>query len=157
MCNLLLCCWKRVFAMTSSFSWQNSVSLCLLHFILQGPPNHFSVYLKFCKSIILQKKLACFHVLVKKGTPLRDGGRGEHHLALRASWTHLLPFHLWREFVLGERSGYERGSEMTKWSLAGVLFSPWGEWKFHSEELGWCWEEGKGSAPSFISPPRKGI
>ena len=24
----LLCCWKRVFAMTSVFSWQNSVSLC---------------------------------------------------------------------------------------------------------------------------------
>ena len=27
MCSLLLCCWKRVFAMTSAFSWQNSVSL----------------------------------------------------------------------------------------------------------------------------------
>ena len=24
----LLCCWKRVFAMTSVFSWQNSISLC---------------------------------------------------------------------------------------------------------------------------------
>ena len=24
----LLCCWKRVFAVTSAFSWQNSVSLC---------------------------------------------------------------------------------------------------------------------------------
>ena len=23
-----LCCWKKVFAMTSAFSWQNSVSLC---------------------------------------------------------------------------------------------------------------------------------
>ena len=23
-----LCCWKRVFAMTSAFSWQNSISLC---------------------------------------------------------------------------------------------------------------------------------
>ena len=26
--SLLLCCWKRVFAMTSVFSWQNSISLC---------------------------------------------------------------------------------------------------------------------------------
>ena len=26
--EFLLCCWKRVFAMTSVFSWQNSVSLC---------------------------------------------------------------------------------------------------------------------------------
>ena len=29
----LLCCWKKVFTMTSVFSWQNSVSL---HFVLQG-------------------------------------------------------------------------------------------------------------------------
>ena len=27
-CSLLFCCWKMVFAMTSAFSWQNSVSLC---------------------------------------------------------------------------------------------------------------------------------
>ena len=26
--DLLLFCWKRVFTMTSAFSWQNSVSLC---------------------------------------------------------------------------------------------------------------------------------
>ena len=28
MCSLLLCCWNRVFAMTSTFSQQNSISLC---------------------------------------------------------------------------------------------------------------------------------
>ena len=28
MCSLILCCWKSVFAMTSVFSWQNSISLC---------------------------------------------------------------------------------------------------------------------------------
>ena len=28
MYSLLLCCWKRVFAMTSVFSWQSSISLC---------------------------------------------------------------------------------------------------------------------------------
>ena len=27
-CSLLLCCWKRVFAMTSAFSWHNSLNLC---------------------------------------------------------------------------------------------------------------------------------
>ena len=27
--SCLLCCWKKVFAVTSAFSWQNSVSLCL--------------------------------------------------------------------------------------------------------------------------------
>ena len=28
MCSLPLCCWKRVFAITNVFSWQNSISLC---------------------------------------------------------------------------------------------------------------------------------
>jgi len=30
--DLLSCCWQRVFAMTSAFSWQNSISLCLASF-----------------------------------------------------------------------------------------------------------------------------
>ena len=29
MCRVSSCFWKRVFSMTSAFSWQNSVSLCL--------------------------------------------------------------------------------------------------------------------------------
>ena len=28
MCRVFLCCWKSVFAMTSAFFWQNSISLC---------------------------------------------------------------------------------------------------------------------------------
>ena len=28
MCRVISCCWKRVFAMTSVLSWQNSVSFC---------------------------------------------------------------------------------------------------------------------------------
>ena len=28
MCRVVSCCWKKVFAMTSVFSWQNSVHLC---------------------------------------------------------------------------------------------------------------------------------
>ena len=35
--SLLLCCWKRVFAMTSAFSWQNSVSLCPASFCTPRP------------------------------------------------------------------------------------------------------------------------
>ena len=34
---LLLCCWKRVFAMTSAFSWQNSLSLCPASFCTPRP------------------------------------------------------------------------------------------------------------------------
>ena len=33
----LLCCWKAVFAMTSGFSWQNSISLCPASFRIPGP------------------------------------------------------------------------------------------------------------------------
>ena len=37
MCSLLLCCWERVFAMTSAFSWQNSISLCPASFHTPRP------------------------------------------------------------------------------------------------------------------------
>ena len=35
--STLLCCWKRVFAMTSAFSWQNSISLCPTSFHTPKP------------------------------------------------------------------------------------------------------------------------
>ena len=35
--HLLLFCWKRVFAMTSEFSWQNSVSLWAASFCIPRP------------------------------------------------------------------------------------------------------------------------
>ena len=35
--SLLLCCWKRVFAMTSALSWQNSVTLCPASFCTPRP------------------------------------------------------------------------------------------------------------------------
>ena len=33
----LLCCWEKVFAMTSVFSWQNSINLCLASFCTPRP------------------------------------------------------------------------------------------------------------------------
>ena len=35
--ELFLVCWKRVFAMTSAFSWQNSISLCPASFCTPWP------------------------------------------------------------------------------------------------------------------------
>ena len=32
--SFLLCCWKRVLAMTSVFSWQNCISLCTAKFCI---------------------------------------------------------------------------------------------------------------------------
>ena len=37
MCRVISCCWKRVFAMTSAFSWQNSVSLYPVSFCTPRP------------------------------------------------------------------------------------------------------------------------
>ena len=34
---LLLCCWKRVFAISSAFSWQTSISLCSASFCTPRP------------------------------------------------------------------------------------------------------------------------
>ena len=52
--SLLLCCWKRVFVMTSAFSWQNSISLCLASFCTPRP------YLPITPAIQQQK--ACVPV-----------------------------------------------------------------------------------------------
>ena len=37
MCRVISRCWKRVFTMTSAFSWQNSVSLCCASFCIPRP------------------------------------------------------------------------------------------------------------------------
>ena len=36
MSSLLLCSWKRVFAINSVFFWKNSINLALLHSVFQG-------------------------------------------------------------------------------------------------------------------------
>ena len=37
MCRVVSLCWKRMSAMTSAFSWQNSISLCLASFCTPRP------------------------------------------------------------------------------------------------------------------------
>ena len=44
MCRVL-CCWKRVFAMTSEFSWQNLLAFALLHLYPKVKCAHYSRYL----------------------------------------------------------------------------------------------------------------
>ena len=36
MCKVFSCCWRRVFAMTSAFSWQTLLAFALLHSVFQG-------------------------------------------------------------------------------------------------------------------------
>ena len=54
-CSLLLCCWKRVFAMTSEFSWQNSVSLTLLTKVPLVKTMVFPGVMYGCESWTIQK------------------------------------------------------------------------------------------------------
>ena len=68
--SLLLCCWKRVFAMTSAFSWQNSISLCPASFRIPRPnlpvtpgtsslPTSQTRYLVPCASCLLVMPTSC--------------------------------------------------------------------------------------------------
>ena len=43
--GLLLCCWKKLFAMTSAFSWPNSISLCPASFLYSKAK--FAIYSRY--------------------------------------------------------------------------------------------------------------
>ena len=62
--SLLLCCWKRVFAMTRAFSWCNSISLCTASFCTPRPnlPCFLTSY--FCIPVPYYEKRHLFGVLV---------------------------------------------------------------------------------------------
>ena len=68
--NHLLCCWKRVFAMTCVFSWQNSVSFCPASFCTSRPnlPDNPGIsWLLLLHSDLLWWKGHLFLVLVLEG------------------------------------------------------------------------------------------
>ena len=52
--ELNLCCWKRVFAMTSAFSWQNSISLCLASFCTPRPNLRITPCISWLPTFALQ-------------------------------------------------------------------------------------------------------
>ena len=82
--SCILCCWKRVFALTSAFSWQNSVSLCPASFCPYSKAKlaYYSRYLLtpyFCIPVPYDEKDISFLVLVlegfageSNGNPLQD-------------------------------------------------------------------------------------
>ena len=69
--SLLLCCWKRVFAMTSAFSWQNSISLCPTSFHIPRPNLAITPGVSwlptFASQSPIMKRTFFFLVLVLKG------------------------------------------------------------------------------------------
>ena len=71
MCSLFLCCWKRVFAMTSAFSWENSISLCPASFRIPRPnlpvTPGVSWLLTFAFQSPIMKRTAFLCVLVLQG------------------------------------------------------------------------------------------
>ena len=70
MCSLLLCCWKRVFAMNSTFSLQNSISLCSALFRIPRPNLPVTPGVSWLPTLAFQSpimKRTFFGVLVLKG------------------------------------------------------------------------------------------
>ena len=70
MCSsLLLCFWKRVFAMTSAFSWQKSVGLCPASFCTPRPSLPVSPCISWvpCIPVPKMKKDIFFLMLVIEG------------------------------------------------------------------------------------------
>ena len=68
--GLLLCCWKMVFAMTSVFSWQNSVSLCSASFCTPRPNLPVTPGVSWLPTFAFQSPIMkghLFWVLVLKG------------------------------------------------------------------------------------------
>ena len=71
MCRVFLCCWKRVFAMASVFSWQNSISLCPASFCTPRPVQ-FACYCKcfltsyFCIPVPYKKRTYFWGVSSKR-------------------------------------------------------------------------------------------
>ena len=70
-CSLLSCCWKKVFAITSMFSWQNFVSLCPASFC-SPRPNLCVLFQLFVDFLLLHSnplwcKRPLFLVLVLEG------------------------------------------------------------------------------------------
>ena len=70
MFRVLSCHWKRVFAMTSVFSWQNSVSLCPTSFCTPRPNTPVTPGISWLPSFAFQSpmiKRTSFFVLVLEG------------------------------------------------------------------------------------------
>ena len=92
MCRVL-CCWKRMFAMTSAFSWQNSVSLCPASFCTPRPNLPVTPGISWLPTVAFQSpmmKRASFLVLVL-----------EYLVGLHRT-IHLQPLH---HYWLGHRLG----------------------------------------------------
>ena len=67
--SLLLCCWKRVFAMTSAFSWDNPISLCPASFHTPRPNLPVTPGISWLPTSAFQSPIKghLFWVLVLKG------------------------------------------------------------------------------------------
>ena len=90
--SLLLCCWKRVFAMTSAFSWQNAVNLCPASFCTPRPYSPVTPVISWYSTFAFQspmRKRTSFLVLA----PVLVG----HHRTIQ----HQLFWHWW----LGHKFG----------------------------------------------------
>ena len=88
MCRVIFCYWKRVFAMTSVFSWKNSVSVCPASLCAPRPnlpvTPGVSCLPTFTSQIPVKKRTSFFLVLVLEGL-----------LGLHRAIQHQLLWHQW--------------------------------------------------------------
>ena len=90
--SLLLCCWKRVFAMVSAFSWQNSISLCPAAFCTliwsHGPQPYLTQWnYEPCHVEPPEMDGSWWQVLIKRGPLEKVIANHFSILALRTPWT----------------------------------------------------------------------
>ena len=64
--SLFLCCWNRLFATTSVFSWQNSISLCPASFCTPRPNLPITPGVSWLPTFAFQWKGYLFWMLVSK-------------------------------------------------------------------------------------------
>ena len=107
-----MCCWKRVFAMTSVFSWQNSVSLCPASFC-----TNLDSILK-SRDIILSAKVCIVKAMVFPVV-----------MYVHESWTI-------------KKAECQRLDAFTFWCWRSLLRVPWTARKSNQsilKEMDWCW------------------
>ena len=68
--SLLLCCWKRVFVVSSAFSWQNSISICPALFHIPRPNLPITPGVSWLPTFVFQspimKKISFLGVISKR-------------------------------------------------------------------------------------------
>ena len=137
--SLLLCCWKRVFAMTSEFSWQNSISLCPASFCTPRPNLPVTPGISWCPTFAFQSPIMKRYFL---GVLILEGLVSLHStIQLQHYWSRHRLALLWYWMVC---LGKEQRSFCRFWDCIQVLHFRLFCW------LWWLFISSKRSSPTIV-------